>query len=57
MKKQKVKPAVIALIAVLALILVGITAKVLSDRYAPSSVNQSIDELEKNINNIKKSPN
>ena len=57
MKKQKVKPAVIALIAVLALILVGITAKVLSDRYAPSSVNQSIDELEKNIDNIKKSPN
>ena len=57
MEKQKVKPAAIALIAVLVLILVGITAKVLSDRYAPSSVNKSIDELEKNIVDIKKSPN
>ncbi|MEA5487093.1 MULTISPECIES: hypothetical protein [Pseudanabaena] len=55
-QKSKVSPAAIALVVILALVFVGITAKVLTDRFAPSSVTTDLDELEKKLDNIKKSP-
>jgi hypothetical protein len=55
-QKSKVSPAAIALVAVLALVFVGITAKVLADRFAPSAATTDLDKLEKKLDNIKKSP-
>jgi hypothetical protein len=54
MAKQKVSPVAIALLSVIALILVGITAKVLADRYAPSSTEKSAEELQKKLDDIRK---
>ncbi len=54
MAKQKVNPLAIALLSVIALILVGITAKVLADRFAPSNSDRSADDLEKKLEEIRK---
>lgn len=54
MAKQKVSPVAIALLSVVVLILVGFTAKVLADRFAPSSTEQSTNELKKDIEELRK---
>ena len=55
MAKQKVNPVVIALI-VAVIVLAAITTKYLVDAYTPSSVDKSMDELNKKLEEVKKNP-
>jgi hypothetical protein len=54
MAKQKVNPVAIALLSAVVLILVGVTAKYLVDAYAPSDTEKSINDLKKNLEEIRK---
>ena len=57
MAKQKVNPVAIALLSAVVLILVGITAKYLVDAYAPSDTEKSMNDLKKNLEEIRKTEN